>query len=210
VKLKTLISRLSRLKAAYDVEANTVRVERVNLTEAKDRLRTAKEAQHVIQSVAKGVQARIHGRICGLVTRCLQVVFPDEGLEFGIDFVTRRGRTEAEPKFVRKDGSVLKPKQVFGGAVEVAGFALRLACIAMRRPSVRRLLVLDEPFRHVGKMGGCRDRTRALLETLAEELDFQIVLCTHDGELVAGKVIRLSAGRTRLQVSLPPDPTGTS
>lgn len=88
--------------------------------------------------------------------------------------------------FIR-DGQEIDPMSASGGGViDVAAFALRLACLLLATPRPRRLLVLDEPFRFVSAK--YRPKIRALLLQLSEELGVQIILVTHITELQIGTV----------------------
>jgi ABC-type sulfate/molybdate transport systems ATPase subunit len=78
-----------------------------------------------------------------------------------------------------------------GGVVDVAAFALRLACLMLRRPKGRRLLVLDEAFRFLSERKEYRNRVRDLLVSLSEEMQVQVVLVTHDPVLEVGKVVEI-------------------
>ena len=77
-----------------------------------------------------------------------------------------------------------------GGVVDVAAFALRLSCLMLSKPPLRRLLVLDEPFKFVSAEH--RDRIQTLLRTLAEEMRIQILMVTHIEQLVTGDVLELA------------------
>lgn len=143
--------------------------------------------------MAEGVQQRAHRQIAGVVSRCLTAVF-DRPYSFRIAFEKKRGRTEAVLRFTRREKGVgrvdVDPADGAGGGVlDVAAFALRLACLMLTRPRPRRVLFLDEPFRHVSR--NYRDRVRQLLETLSREMELQIIFITHDQELVAGRLIEL-------------------
>lgn len=111
--------------------------------------------------------------------------------KFKIKFEKKRGKTEAVPVFTR-DGFEFAPTDgVGGGVLDVAAFGLRIAEVLMQRPQSRRLLVLDEPFKFPSLRKGYRERVRDLLVTLAEELDFQIVIVTHDPTFEVGRVVNL-------------------
>jgi ABC-type sulfate/molybdate transport systems ATPase subunit len=73
--------------------------------------------------------------------------------------------------------------------IEIAAFALRVAALILTKPNPRKLLVLDEPFKavHVSYL----PRVRELIEVLAEEMDIQFIIITHNELLEAGKVIQL-------------------
>jgi DNA repair exonuclease SbcCD ATPase subunit len=155
---------------------------------ADDALTHAYEAQAVLRRVAQAVQAEAHGRVAGVVTRCLAAVY-DGSYEFVIEFVEKRGKTEAQAVF-KRDGNVYDPlEDCEGGAVDIAAFALRLAALGSRKPALRKLVVIDEPFRFVD--ANARKRVGALLEMLCQEGGLQIVMATHHDELKIGKVVQL-------------------
>jgi len=76
-----------------------------------------------------------------------------------------------------------------GGVIDVASFALRLACIILRKPKLRKLLVLDEPFKFLSME--FRSMIREMLEKLAEDFGIQIIMVTHIPDLECGKIIQL-------------------
>lgn len=166
-----------------------VKEERKALREAKTSLSAAKQAQEILQALAQQIQQETHGQIAAVVTKCLRAIFPTP-YTLRINFERRRGKTEALLQFER-DGEILVNPFVEAGlsTVQIAAFALRIAVLVMSRPQRRRLIVMDEPFSGLDKLNA--GRVRALLETLSEELDLQVVLVTHNEELVCGKVVRL-------------------
>jgi DNA repair exonuclease SbcCD ATPase subunit len=179
---------LSRLNEQYNRVKENYKREIEAVAKADDMVVYCEQAQQLVQEVAQHVQQQVHNRIAGVVSRCLKAVF-DEPYEFKIHFERKRGRTEARLVFVR-DGEEIVPMQGSGGGViDVAGFALRLACLVLARPAVRRLVVLDEPFKFVSSE--YRERVRDLLETLSEEMGIQFVMVTHIPELQTGKVIKI-------------------
>lgn len=166
-----------------------VRVEKRRLIAAMQRLEDCETAQQIIQEVAATVQEVAHKRIADVVSKCLAAVYEDP-YEFRIVFERKRGKTEARLVFVR-DGHELHPTTESGiGQVDVAAFALRIACMALRTPSPRRVLVADEPFKNVNGEGN-RERAAQLLEVLARDFDLQIILVTGYDWLQVGKVIRI-------------------
>jgi DNA repair exonuclease SbcCD ATPase subunit len=158
-----------------------------NLDDSKMALTVADDAAAVIQEAGEVAQRIAHERIAGTVTRCLAAVF-DEPIEFRVVFEKKRGRTEARLVFV-KGGNELQPLKGSGGVVEIAALALRCACLALSRPQARRLLLLDEPFRHV--QAERRPRVAALLESLSAELGIQFIWTSHDEEFQVGRVVRV-------------------
>lgn len=164
-----------------------LKTERKSLIVVKERRQALLEAQTLCQAVATQIQTQAHKRIAELVTSCLAIF--EEPYEFKIDFKRARGKTEAILRFER-DGVFVDPLTASGGGVvDVAAFALRLACLVLRKPPLRRLLVLDEPAKHLS--AEYRPKFRAILERLSEELNVQIILVTHDRRLRIGKVFEI-------------------
>lgn len=162
--------------------------EREALAKVRGELLDCSEAQKVAQLVAQTVQQQAHERISAIVTRCLAAVF-DEPYRFQIHFEQKRGRTEARLTFERKGVEFDPMSATGGGVVDVAAFALRLAALMLSRPALRRVLILDEPFKAVSEK--YRERVCAMLERLSEEMSVQIIMVTHQTEFETGKIIRL-------------------
>jgi DNA repair exonuclease SbcCD ATPase subunit len=186
--LESLKSLVDRAALQWDHCRRQVREERDALEAAQQRLACVLTAQELVQGVAEKVQKEAHSRIAGIVTRCLKAIFGEQAYEFEIRFAQKRGRTEAQLLFIR-DGNEYDdpPNQCSGGQCEVAAFALRLVCICLLRK--RRFLSLDEPFKAVAIAR--RQAIKELLLTLAEELQFQMVLTTHFSEMAGGTVVEL-------------------
>ena len=166
----------------------TAEKEAANLVITKEDVEAGIEAQAIAQQVAAAMQAKAFQAVSVIVTRCLAAVF-DDPYEFAITFEQKRGRTEAHC-LLKRNGVECDPMEaVGGGVVDVTAFALRIAAIGLSRPYGRRLIVLDEPFRFVSLQ--YRANVRLMLETLAEEMGFQIVIVTHMDELRTGNVIEV-------------------
>jgi DNA repair exonuclease SbcCD ATPase subunit len=179
---------VNRKLADLSVVSALLRTEKSNLTCARQEEEDVEQARALVQGVAQQIQQQAHTRIASVVCRCLEAVF-DDPYEFKINFEQKRGRTEAQLVFVR-DGVEIDPLSAAGGGVvDVAAFALRLSALLLTRPSLRRTIVLDEPFKFVS--GEYRERLRNLLEMLAEEMQVQIIMVTHISELQVGRVVEL-------------------
>ncbi len=185
--------RLNQLLADYRAVDLQLQSELNALAVAEDQLTNSEAAQKIIQIVAQGVQQQAHDKIASVVSRCLETVF-ENAYEFKIEFERKRGRTEAVLTFVRGGLVISDPlNESGGGVIDVAAFALRLACLVLEKPQRRRVLILDEPFTKIrGKEN--RRRMRGLLESLARDFNVQMIL-NIDGdsypEFLLGKVIEV-------------------
>jgi DNA repair exonuclease SbcCD ATPase subunit len=169
--------------------ARTVRDESAALKKYRAEAAAAREAQGVLQAAAQAVQQAAHEQVARVVTKCLRAVFGENSYGFVIEFDRKRGRTEARLSFTR-GGHLVDPANASGGGVvDVAAFALRVAALILSVPPRRRLLVLDEPFKHISRNHA--GVVRELIETLARELQIQIIMVTHSEELACGKIVRV-------------------
>jgi DNA repair exonuclease SbcCD ATPase subunit len=190
IDLKSLRKKTNPLLADYRHAKRRVSEETEALSSSIKRSENCSQAQVIVCLVAEKVQAQAHTQIASIVTRCLRAVFNDP-YEFKIDFERKRGKTEARLTFVKKGYKIDPINGAGGGVVDVASFALQIACILLQRPSRRKVFIADEPFKFVSERKQYRERVRDLIETLAEDLGFQFILVTHDRTLEAGKVIEI-------------------
>jgi len=159
-----------------------------NWTVAEDNTVDAEEAQKIIQQVAQSVQQHVHQRISSVVSKCLELVF-EEPYTFKIVFEQKRGKTQARLIFEEGDNDLDPMDATGGGVVDVAAFALRLACLVLSQPPVRPFVVLDEPFKFVSE--DYRPRVKAMLDHLAEEMGIQFLVVTHIEELRTGTIVEI-------------------
>lgn len=160
------------------------------LVRVEDRLIYIEEAQQAAQQIAEQVQQRAHKQIAGVVSRCLETVFYDEVYGFKIRFDKKRGRTEAVLILTKDGHEVEDPLNGDSGAVcEMAALALRLSCLVLAKPKLRKLLLLDEPFKSMSVEYW--ENTRLLLDGLSKDFGIQIIMVTHNTKLQTGKIIEL-------------------
>lgn len=190
MNLEALRKRLDRHTADRDHARRQLIDESKHLKAALARGGDLTRARVLVQAVAAEVQHAAYGRVAEVATRCLKAVFGPDSYELRVVPVSRRGKAEADVVLVKGGVTVDDPLGAAGGGVvDVAAFALRLACLVLGRPRRRQLLVLDEPFKHVSR--DYRDNVRAVLESLAAEMGVQIITVTHSPELACGEVVKL-------------------
>jgi DNA repair exonuclease SbcCD ATPase subunit len=175
----------------YRTAVQQRRLELQNQRRLKKEIRDLEEVQKIIQTASAEIQYRIHQQIAAVVTRCLKTVFGEDAYDFEIRFTKQRNKTEAQLVFHR-NGQTIDPLDAAGGGVlDIASLALRIACLITSTPKLRKLVVLDEPLRHVAIE--LRPVAIRLLKELAEELKIQFLIVTHISEfenIGHGKVIK--------------------
>ena len=183
---KSVDSKLYDLSLARDYYNN----EKDNLVKEQDNHKAVLEAQNIAQNVAQAIQQKAHNQIAGVVTECLKSVF-GKGYAFKIKFERKRNRTEAVLTIIKDGNEEIDPlNQDSGGVAEVAAFALRLCCICLSKPKVRKLMVMDEPFKSVHSKR-YRNNVRMMIEKLSKDFGMQIILVTGVSRYRTGKIIKL-------------------
>lgn len=186
--LNQLRKEVNKALAERRVAVGQVKTEKTRLAELETKQQIFLDAQQLIQTVAQSAQEQVHNAISSIVSRCLEAVFPEDPYAFNILFERKRGKTDARLVFTRGGYEFDPTEETGGGVVDVAAFGVRLASLIFSRPTRRRLLVLDEPMKHLSQEH--RPAMRDLLLTLADEMGVQIVMATHSKELRVGKVIQ--------------------
>lgn len=182
-------TKVDRLMADLSAVKRSIKTEKKNLKLSEQKLQDGLEAQNITQHVAEAVQKQAHDQIEGVVTRCLEAVFGSE-YGFRILFERKRGRTEAK-LLLLKDGHEIEDalNADSGGVVDVAALALRMACIVLAKPALKRVIIMDEPFRNLDIPN--REKIRILLEELSADFGVQFIMVTHELAFKTGKVIRI-------------------
>ena len=149
------------------------------------------QAHVLVLSVAKDTQEQLVYHISDLCSLANSAVF-DNPYRVRLSFESKRGRTEARVVFCR-DGNEMDPEDSSGGGtVDVAAFALRVALWSLQRERTRPVFILDEPFRFLSAR--FQSRACAMLREISRQLKVQIIMVTHEGELMdaADRVFNVS------------------
>lgn len=165
-------------------------------TEQEKKLHTLKEdsgiielAQTLVQETAKTTQEQLKMHIEDIVQLALDTCFPDE-YDFFLRYEVKRGKTEANLRFL-KNGTEIDPMNAAGGGVvDVASFALRIASWSLGKTD--NVIILDEPFRYLSR--DLQPKAGEILKRLSEDLSLQFLIVTHQQELidVADKVFTVT------------------
>jgi len=142
------------------------------------------KAREVLQVVAQATQKELEYHIAELVSLAMSSIFPDPYV-FHLDFVLRRGKSEADLSFSQSDDSDERMHPLAsagGGAIDVAAFALRVALWNLQSPKIRNCIILDEPFRFLSK--NLQRKASSMLVDLSEKLSIQFIINTHERSLI--------------------------
>lgn len=179
----------SKQLARYRHAQRTVRDEKKFLREYKAAHGRAVKIQALTQALAADFQNRCHEQITKVVTSALQSVF-QKPYRFSILFTRKRGKTEAKMRYFLGENEIDPVEEDGGGLLDIAAFALRLSAIALATPRRRKWIAFDEPFRNVNG-DDYRQRTVELVESIAKDFGFQLVIATGLEWLKVRKVVEL-------------------
>lgn len=163
------------------------------------------QARLILQTVAQMTQEKIQYRISNLVTMALETIPFDEDYRFHLEFIQRRGQTEADLYLTNQKGDRVRIiGSTGGGVVNVVAFALRVAIWSLSKQG-RATLILDEPFHFLHNREAHR-KVSELLYTLSHELKIQFIVITGEDEseeLIKGadRVFRVRKIRGKAEVS---------
>lgn len=145
-----------------------------------------KEALVILQSLEKKWRGAFEQALATVVSEGLSAVF---GRPITISIESKLARGVASVNITMTDGDVTTSilGAEGGSVVNVVSFLLRVLLTISVRPPLRRLLVLDEPFSHVSTE--YRPALCQLLREMAQRLEIQIVLVSHEEELADAAIV---------------------
>jgi len=190
-------TKLERRKGQRDSAIASVQETRTKLTKAKRRQERLHEAQQIIQTVAQATQADLEYRVSELVSLALSATF-EETYNLHLDFVSRRGGTEADISISRGNHEECKihPLRSGGGGIcDITSLALRLSVCSLRRPALSGVYILDEPFKNISDPSRkLHEKVAKMLRQVVDQLGVQIIMITLNPEMIdiADKTFRVT------------------
>lgn len=173
--VKELRDAVESKKAEKELYKKQLKQAKQRFRDANKRLTDIKEARIFVQEVANKTQQNLEEGVSDLVTTAFHSVFKDDPLDFQMQFVSRRNKTECDLHFV-KHGNQMEPLfSEAGGAVDIASFALRAAYLQLK--DNRKILLLDEPMKNVSS--DYLPDVAEMMRLISSDLGFQIVMVTH-------------------------------
>ncbi len=170
---------LEQLKGRRKQIESKIQENKTNIKLYKKEKEDTEKAQLIIQKVAKETQDEIIIHISDIVTLALNSIF-DEPYEFKLDFVPKRGKTEAEIYFLKEGKKIDPMRSSGGGAVDIASIALRIALWSLSNRD--NTIILDEPMKFLSK--NYLEKAIDMIKMLSDKLKIQFILCSHIEELI--------------------------
>jgi len=134
--------------------------------------------------------------IQNVATVGLSEVF-EQDIKLVAEIEVKRGTQGLDLKLLI-DGEQRLLTQVGGGIIDVLSFVLQVAVVKL--VGAAPILFLDEPFKHVSK--NYLSRISQLVGMLSESMGIQVVIVTHEAQLIEGdRVYRFALGNGETVVS---------
>ena len=133
----------------------------------------------ILQTVAEQTQNELTYHISEIVSLALSSV-SDDPYSLKLDFIPKRGKTEAEFRFERNGYIIKDPWWGSGlGMVDVAAFTLKPALWNLQTPRTRNTLILDEPFKH---LKGEKENRKIIkmVKEISKRLNLQIIMVSDE------------------------------
>ena len=139
------------------------------------------KARWLLAEASKLTQLRVKKKIESLVTMAVRSVF-DKDYRFICEFEIKRNKSEVSLMLQEGSKEPYVPKEDQGGGlIDVVSLALRVVLWSMEKPRSRNTFILDEPGKWTGRFVG---RFGQVLKELSEKLGIQMIVVTHDPELL--------------------------
>lgn len=171
-KLEYKKGQRDRLQQSIDRLSETISLD------TKDARRHEK-ALEIVKQVGLATQKQLEYHLSEQVSLAMEAVF-DDPYHLKINFMEKRGKTEAEILFCRRDMELPPIGFTGGGAIDIASLALRIAYLSMRQDrKVRPFLLLDEPFSRL-KGENANKRALAIIQEISRNLGLQIIMVSDE------------------------------
>lgn len=177
--LQNLRNKLEHRKGQRDQLQRSIDGIKKKITQDKRSFSRHERSLEIVKQVGLATQKQLEYHLSEQVSLAMEAVF-DDPYELKINFQEKRGQTEAELLFTRRDMEFPPIGNAGEGAVNVASLALRIAYWTMRRDKkIRPLLILDEPF-HRLKGTEANRRALAIIREISRKLGLQIIMISDE------------------------------
>jgi hypothetical protein len=191
--LTNIRTKLEQYKGRKQQKLNDLKRYKIEFESAKNEMEEWEQARVILQQVVQKTQETLSYRIGEMGSLALEAIF-DDPYKVCVDFVPRRGRTEAEIYFERGNGKFADPlNEIGGGSCDVGSFGLVFSMWSLRVPRSRALMLFDEPFRNLDRYEDLKRAERAskLIKKISTKNKMQVIMVTHNRDFIeqADKVI---------------------
>lgn len=142
-------------------------------------IETHEKAQVVLLALEEAWRKDFEKSVETVVSEGIRLVFGDEDLEFKVVTSIKAGSSAVEFELETADGTVQNIMESEGTSIaEVVSFLLRVLLILAHKPALRKVIILDEPFKGVSAKN--MPAFQQLLRKIVDESGIQVIMVTHD------------------------------
>ncbi len=180
-----LVKKVERRSGALEAAKADLKTLEQNLNTAETAVVLHAGECDVLKLISDILRERIKERVEHLVTMGLRSVFERPDYRFELDMDLKRGQMTATPMLVSLFGDIEIKTPVMdshgGGLVNVTAFILQAVVLALTKPKLAQVMMLDERFKNVSR--NFLHNITELLKKLHEVTGIQFVLVTQRPEL---------------------------
>ncbi len=178
-RTQALRRRVEQLKGRRDQLAASATALEGTILDITRQHRRHERALEIVKAVGLQTQQQLEYHLAEQVSLAMDAVF-DDPYALKVEFVEKRGKTEANLLFARRGLAFPPLGSAGGGAIDVAAFALRVAYWSMRQDlKAAPILILDEPFSQL-KGEQANLRALAIVQQLSHQLGVQVIMVSDE------------------------------
>jgi DNA repair exonuclease SbcCD ATPase subunit len=181
MEFEDLLSKVDDLTKSLEFAKKEYKRAKSEKIKIKQKILDYEKARIAINKYAKISQKQTKKQIEYLVTLAIRSIF-DREFTFKLDFQEKANKVYAIPIVIDGKHEFTNLKEDLGGSmVDIISLAFKIVLWSMEIPRKRPLFIIDEPFRFTGRLV---KKAGYMLKYLSKELGFQVVMVSHDEELI--------------------------
>lgn len=187
IELQTFLDQKKGKLQTYKEQFNKVNS---NISVNRREYKRSCDAQKIIQEEVKKAQVVVKNIVEKLVTKALNLVFPEK-YKFCIEYQVKRNKVEVELFLWDNEKKIKVDPNKGGGVTDITAFSLRVALWSLQKYK-NNTIILDESFKHLSQ--DLHFFAGQILKILSDELKIQFIMVSHSKILknVADKVFEVS------------------
>lgn len=182
-KLSSRSNVLQRQVGARDEVVERIAKKKRQFQELNEHLKIVEKSQTFVENAIRLTREDVVKGIQTVVNEALEAVYEDRAPKLECEIGVKRDKSAIIPRFsqlTRAGFEVKRDTSGWGfGVSDVTSLMLRMVLI--KASGAEPILIADEPLKHLGTLA---PRAAKLLKTLSHRLGVQVIMTTHQQEVV--------------------------
>lgn len=189
-------NKLEQLKGKKSFIKNKLSQKKILLKDKQLSFNITQQTFDIIQKKAFETQNNIKLHITNIVNLAIESIpFENKPDCFDLEFVYRRNQIECD-FFYMENNQRLNPLRCGGGLLDIVSFALRIACLTLRK-NKNNVILFDESFKNINDPDQKRELkyyVSEILKKLSDKLNLQFIIVGSNDDFleIADKVFQIS------------------